>query len=158
MTEKLTSFKFWISGLFGAVSAFLGWRGVLFVLLFVLACIDFGTGWFYALKSGNWKSSIAREGVAHKVGMFVIVVVSGMMDLCLYVICKLIPDFSFTWGGLLLPFVLAWYIITEFGSIIENASLLGAPVPAWLVKMLEVGKKAIDNSADKNISNSGENN
>lgn len=37
--------------------------------------------------------------------------------------------------------VLVWYIFTELGSIAENAAAMGAPVPAWLVKLLAEGKE-----------------
>ena len=30
--------------------------------------------------------------------------------------------------------VAIWYTFTELGSVIENAGLLGAPIPAWLKK------------------------
>jgi phage-related holin len=52
------------------------------------------------------------------------------------------------WPVLVLPLVLAWYILTELGSILENASKMGAPLPSWLMKLLKVGLKAIDNKAD----------
>ena len=43
------------------------------------------------------------------------------------VICGNIPVLNITWPGMILPLVLAWYIITELGSILENAIKLGAP-------------------------------
>lgn len=151
MFENLKAFKIGIVGFFGSLSALLGFRGVLVLVLFLLAAIDFATGWVAALKNGEWKSSKARDGIAHKVGMFVVVVTAGTVDVCLNVICAAVPDIGFKWMGIVLPLVLAWYIVTEIGSILENAALLGAPVPAWLIKMLDVSKRAIDNTADKNI-------
>ena len=43
-----------------------------------------------------------------------------------------------------LPLVLGWYILTELGSILENAVKLGAHVPGWLVKLLQAGKDAME--------------
>ena len=45
---------------------------------------------------------------------------------------------------LVLPVILVWYIFTELGSIAENATDMGAPVPAWLTKLLAAGKQAAD--------------
>ena len=45
--------------------------------------------------------------------------------------------------------VLVWYIITELGSIAENGVALGAPMPGWLVKLLETGKDAVDAAGNK---------
>ena len=43
-----------------------------------------------------------------------------------------IPGLTIQYTNLILPMVLAWYIFTEFGSIAENATDMGAPVPSWL--------------------------
>jgi phage-related holin len=43
--------------------------------------------------------------------------------------------------------VLAWYIVTEAGSVLENAARLGAPVPRWLRRMLKEGREAVDKAA-----------
>ena len=44
--------------------------------------------------------------------------------------------------------VLVWYVFTGLGSITENAVAMGARVPSWLSKILEVSKKAIDAAGD----------
>ena len=50
---------------------------------------------------------------------------------------------------LILPLVLAWYIITELGSILENAVKMGAAVPGWLIKLLEAGAKVIESAGNR---------
>ena len=50
-------------------------------------------------------------------------------------------------GPILLPLLLAWYILTELGSILENAIKLGANPPAWLTKVLKAGLTAVDSAA-----------
>ena len=42
-----------------------------------------------------------------------------------------------------------WYIIGELGSLAEHGVSLGAKVPAWLVKLLAAGKKAVDDAGGK---------
>ena len=46
------------------------------------------------------------------------------------------------------PVVLVWYIVTELGSMVENAVVMGAPVPKWLVKLLALSKSAVDKVGD----------
>lgn len=53
------------------------------------------------------------------------------------------------WPGLLMPLVLAWYIITELGSILENAVKMGANVPAWLVGMLKASANLVESAGEK---------
>ena len=45
--------------------------------------------------------------------------------------------------------VLAWYVITELGSIVENAAKLGAPVPPWLVRFLAAVEDAADAAGER---------
>ena len=52
------------------------------------------------------------------------------------------------WPGLILPLVLAWYIITELGSVLENAVKMGANVPQWLVRILKAGIRLTESAGD----------
>lgn len=45
--------------------------------------------------------------------------------------------------------VLVWYILTELGSIVENAGRLGAPLPAWLSKAIAALESGVDSTGDK---------
>ena len=55
----------------------------------------------------------------------------------------------FEYPGLICPVVLVWYVVSELGSITENAVDMGAPVPGWLTKLLLVGKQAIDRAGEQ---------
>ena len=47
---------------------------------------------------------------------------------------------------LLCPLVLVWYIVTELGSVVENAGKLGAPVPGFLLRYMKRAQEKIDTS------------
>lgn len=49
---------------------------------------------------------------------------------------------------------MVWYILTELGSILENAEKLGAPVPKWLVKMLFASLTAVEKTKEPPNENS----
>ena len=53
------------------------------------------------------------------------------------------------WPGIIMPLVLAWYIITELGSILENAVKMGANVPGWLVKLLKASANIVEAAGGK---------
>ena len=57
-------------------------------------------------------------------------------------------ELPFTYTVLLCPLVVIWYILTEAGSIIENAGALGAPIPTWLTKMIETLESKVDQTGD----------
>lgn len=151
MENNLMTFKASITAFFTAVGAFLGWQGIMAVVWVLCMAMDYITGTMAACHSGEWSSKIAREGLWHKGGMIVVVVVAAIADGVMSVICINIP-IGIEWPVLILPLVLAWYIITELGSILENAIKLGAPVPEWLVKLLKAGIKLVDEAGENAVS------
>ena len=50
-----------------------------------------------------------------------------------------------------MPLVLAWYIVTELGSILENAVKMGANVPGWLVKLLKSSANLMDQAGEHTV-------
>lgn len=147
MESKLLEIKVAIAAFFTAIGAFLGWQGVMALVWVAAMAIDYITGTWAAMKNGEWCSSVARQGLWHKAGMFVVVAVAFVADFVMSIICEHVP-IGINWTSIVLPLVLAWYIVTELGSILENAVKMGAAVPAWLTKLLKVGLKAINTTGD----------
>ena len=147
MDEKLTAIKVATVAFFTALGSFLGWQGIMVVLWIGTMAIDYISGTVAAWASGEWSSAVAREGIKHKAGMILVVIVAVLADITLGIICSQLPV-KITWPVLVLPLVLAWYILTELGSILENAVKMGAPIPQWLMQVLKVGLKVIDNKGE----------
>lgn len=148
MEKSMVEVKVAITAFFTAISAFLGWQGVMALVWVISMAIDYITGTAAAMKNGEWCSATARQGLWHKGGMLVVVIVAFIADCALSVICEHLPV-GIVWTSILLPLVLAWYIVTELGSILENAVKMGAAVPGWMVKMLKIGLQAIDEVGEK---------
>ena len=130
-----------------AFTAAFGWLGWMVVAWVVCMGADYVSGSAAAAKAGEWSSEKARAGIWHKAGMILVVFVAGVTDAVLGMLVQNLPGFTLEYTALLLPLVLAWYILTELGSIAENAALLGAPVPGWLVRILKVGRELVDKNA-----------
>ena len=147
-----------ITAALGAFSAFWGWLGWLVAAWVVLMALDYITGTAAAMKNGEWASQTAREGIWHKAGEVVVVIIAAFADGLLSIIMEQLPmvEIALPEIGLLLPLVLVWYAITELGSIAENAQRMGAPIPAWLVKLMANGKDAVDAAGDKLIGGDSE--
>lgn len=119
----------------GAIAAlFGGWTHDLATLVTFMA-VDFFMGLIVALlnkskktKDGGISSSIAFVGLVKKVFVLLIVLVAYRTDLVLGV------DYVRT-------AVIIAFIVNEAISILENASLLGIPLPKILVSALEVLKE-----------------
>lgn len=127
---------------FTALWGWLGWAVLVWVFCFLL---DYLSGTFAARKAGEWSSDIAREGVWHKLGEIFAVLVAALCDIALHVIIEGSGlDLGFQVGAMVTPVVLLWYIITELGSIAENAEKMGAPVPSWIKRSLKQYRDKID--------------
>ena len=138
------------AGIAAACAAFtsaFGWLGWLVVAWVACMVVDYISGSAAAAKAGDWSSEKARAGIWHKAGMILVVFVAGVTDAVLGILVPNLPGLEIRYTALLLPVVLAWYILTELGSIAENAALLGAPVPGWLVRFLKVGRELVEKSA-----------
>lgn len=147
LDEKLTAFKGAIAAFCMSLGAFLGWQGIMALVWAAAMALDYLSGTMAACRAGQWSSAVAREGLWHKGGMILVVVVAAVADGVMAVLCANLP-MDMAWPGVVLPLVLAWYILTELGSVLENAMKMGAAVPQWLVKLLKAGLDAVDSTAD----------
>ena len=150
--EHINGFKAALAAVLAALTALWGWFGWLIVAWIAFMAFDYITGSAAAMKRGEWSSQKAREGTWHKAGCMAAVVVSGVMDLVVGQILANLPSVTlpFTYTVFLCPLVVVWYILTEAGSIVENAGAMGAPIPEWLTKAIAALKDKVDESAGEN--------
>lgn len=144
--EHINSFKAAVAALCAALTALWGWFGWVVVAWIGFMLIDYATGSAAALRSGEWSSKIARDGLWHKLGSMVAVLVAAILDGVIRLALAHIPalELPFEYTVFVSVLVLVWYILTELGSVVENAGALGAPVPAWLARMLAALESGVD--------------
>ena len=148
--DHVTEIKAACAAAVAVLTALWGWFGWLVVLLVACMVADYLTGSAAAASRGEWSSKMARSGIWHKVACVVVVCVAGAADLLIGTIIAHIPGVTlpFEYTLLICPVVVVWYILTELGSIVENAVNLGAPCPAWLGKLLEIIRDAVDTAGE----------
>ena len=148
--EHVNTFKAALAALCAALTALWGWFGWVVVAWICFMLIDYATGSAAALRAGEWSSKSARDGIWHKLGSVVAVIVAAILDTVIGHLLANLPgvELPFAYTVLLCPLVVIWYILTEVGSIIENAGALGTPIPAWLKKMIAALKQKVEDSGD----------
>ena len=146
--DNLNEFKIMLTGALMALVGLLGWQGMLLLSWVLLMGVDYASGWLAAKKTKTWKSEKARDGVMHKGGMVLVVLASALTDLVLWVAWEHIGMFTAEWPWLLMALTVAWYCLTEIGSILENAGKMGAPVPAWFAATLDAGLQIVDSKGE----------
>lgn len=139
--DQLTGIKISAAAAVTALTALLGRAGVLAALWAAAMLLDYATGTAAALRAGTWSSKAAREGLWHKTGSVVSALAAALLDLAAR---ALAPDTA----TLLFPLVTAWYLLTELGSILENAGKLGAPTPPFLQKAIAALRAGVDRDGE----------
>ena len=147
--HSLLRLKAAVTAALGLLTALWGWFGWLVVLWAALMLADWLIGSAAAAKDGRWSSAKAREGAWHKAGMAVTVCVALAADWLTGTLLANLPlaELPFTYGVLLGPLVIVWYVVGELGSLAEHAVNMGAPVPGWLTRLLAAGRDAVDSAA-----------
>lgn len=124
---------------FAAIGGFLGWLfggldGFLYALIiFVVA--DYFTGVMAAFVQKRLSSEIGFKGIAKKFTIFLLVAIANMIDI----------DIIQT-GNAVRTAVIFFYLSNEGISIIENAAIIGLPIPNKLkAVLLQIGEEDNEN-------------
>jgi len=112
------------SGCVSLIVYLLGGIDLLIETLVVLMIIDYITGLLKGFKNKNISSSRSYQGIGKKMVMLLIVAAATKID-------PLIE------GMAVRTVVAMFYVATEFLSILENAVILGIPIPTKLRLALE---------------------
>ena len=120
----------WISLILYLIGGF----DILFKALLIMMALDYITGVAKGYKEKNVNSKRAYKGFWKKLVILIIVVAATQMDIILQ-------------GVGIRTLVLMFYVATEFLSILENAAILGIPIPEKLKIALE---QCRDNQEIKN--------
>lgn len=95
----------------------LPWQPV--AVIFVLAIIDYFTGFAQSIVNDCFDSGKMRRGLWHK-GSYAIVLI---VCVCVDYLCQFF-DMGFNFGGACFYFACLWLAVTEVGSILENLVLI----------------------------------
>ena len=133
--DKASEIKALFTLILSFLTALWGWLGWAIALFIVSMVVDYVTGTWAARSRGEWSSEAARQGLWHKLGEIAALLVAALCDIAVQVVLHsaAAPLLSGRDVPHCLTLIVAiWYTFTELGSVIENAGLLGAPIPAWL--------------------------
>lgn len=148
--DKASEIKAAITAAIAFCTSLFGWAGWAVVLWLIAMVMDYITGTWAAMANHEWSSTVARQGLWHKLGSIVAILVAGMVDIAISVITHLDLGFDLPleYHTFVLPLVALWYAFTEMGSLIENAGKLGAPVPKWLASAVDKLKGRTDDAGN----------
>lgn len=79
--DKVNDFKLAVTAVVALLTSLWGWFGWLVVLFVGCMAVDYLTGTAAAMHRGEWSSKSARDGIFHKIGSVIVVMVAGAADL-----------------------------------------------------------------------------
>ena len=132
MSDTILDYLDVIFGFLGVLFAwfFGSWDGIIKMLL-AMCVIDYFTGVICAYLKHNLSSAVGFRGIAKKVTMFILVGIAHVIDRELLGQTALLRDA-----------VIFFYLANEGLSILENAIIIGIPVPdALKSKLLQLQDK-----------------
>ncbi len=108
---------------------------IIATLVLIFMVLDIVSGLIGAIKNGNYKSQKMREGLYHKIGYILAIMLSALIEYS----CKYI-DLGFTMP--ILKPVMCYIILNEIGSIIENLEVIHPGLlPKKIINVLQSEKK-----------------
>ena len=126
MKNFIEAVQYAFAALGGAVGAVMGgFDGFLYSLI-VFVVVDYLTGIMAAILNKRLSSEVGFHGIFKKVVIFALVAVGHIVD------THVIQN-----GSVIRTAVIFFYLSNEGISILENASLIGLPVPQKLKDVLE---------------------
>jgi toxin secretion/phage lysis holin len=131
-----------IQASFAVVGGFFGWflggmDGFIFALI-AFTVVDYLTGVMRAIIEKELSSRVGARGIFKKILIFLLVGVAHLADV------YLLGD-----GDALRTAVIFFYISNEGVSLLENASVIGLPIPEKLKEALAQLHKSKPKDADK---------
>ena len=148
MEDNVFTVKLLLAGAAAAGTTIWGWFGWLVLLWAASMAMDYLTGSLAAIRHHEWSSAVAREGLWHKGGMILVVLVAALTDLAVSLLLGAgVVNAPFGHSVLLSALSLAWYTLTELGSTLENATRLTNRVPPWLTRWLRRAADTVGSAA-----------
>lgn len=110
--------------------------------LAVFICIDFFTGWYAAAKTGDFESSILRDGVLRKVLVVSVCGLSHGLDVLFEPVIGV---------SIFQTIVICMYGLGEFASILENLEKAGygQSIPPILRRLIGALNHKLEDTVDK---------
>ena len=138
MKRLITISQAIFAALGGSIGWFLGGIDGFMYALITLVALDYITGVMVAIVEKKVSSEIGFKGIFKKVLIFIMVGIGNIIDV--YILKN---------GSALRTAVIFFYISNEGISIIENASIIGLPIPEKLKNVLQQLKNDEEEKIDE---------
>ena len=133
------SIKAIIAAIIGGFIALIGGWDKVMEILIIFIVLDYLTGVGLAIKGKKLNSEIGAKGLLKKAAIFAVIIIAAQLD-------RIVENPT----NLFRTAAALFYVANEGISITENIGKLGAPLPGFIIKVLEQLKSKNDEEVKLN--------
>ena len=113
--------------------------------------LDYISGIIKSYETNTLSSKVGAKGIIKKFSYFLVIVISFIID---FILCNYTLNEIDLYYPVVSEIIIAWFVINEIISILENVSEIGVPLPKFIINITSHLKNNLDNininKGDKN--------
>ena len=121
------------------------------ITLIIAMVLDYISGIIKSYETNTLSSKVGAKGIIKKFSYFLVIVISFIID---FILCNYTLNEIDLYYPVVSEIIIAWFVINEIISILENVSEIGVPLPKFIINITSHLKNNLDNininKGDKN--------
>ena len=121
------------------------------IVLIIAMVLDYISGIIKSYETNTLSSKIGAKGIIKKFSYFLVIIISFIID---FILCNYTLNEINIYYPIISEIIIAWFVINEVISILENVSEIGVPLPKFIINITSHLKNNLDNininKGDKN--------
>ena len=121
------------------------------IVLIIAMVLDYISGIIKSYETNTLASKIGAKGIIKKFSYFLVIIISFIID---FILCNYTLNEINIYYPIISEIIIAWFVINEVISILENVSEIGVPLPKFIINITSHLKNNLDNininKGDKN--------
>ena len=121
------------------------------IILIIAMVLDYISGIIKSYETNTLSSKVGAKGIIKKFSYFLVIVISFIID---FILCNYTLNEINLYYPIVSEIIIAWFVINEVISILENVSEIGVPLPKFIINITSHLKNNLDNisinKGDKN--------
>ena len=121
------------------------------IILIIAMVLDYISGIIKSYETNTLSSKVGAKGIIKKFSYFLVIVISFIID---FILCNYTLNEIDLYYPVVSEIIIAWFVINEIISILENVSEIGVPLPKFIINITSHLKNNLDNininKGDKN--------
>ena len=112
------------------------------IILIIAMVLDYISGIIKSYETNTLSSKVGAKGIIKKFSYFLVIVISFIID---FILCNYTLNEIDLYYPVVSEIIIAWFVINEIISILENVSEIGVPLPKFIINITSHLKNNLDN-------------